>query len=381
MPFPFAAAEVLTAANLNAMIGAPTQNNQTGTTYTMALLDAGKTVTLNNASAVTVTVPLQATVAWTANTQLNLLNIGAGTVTIVGAGGVTINGTPLTLATSKGGSLVRTASNVWTFIPFSSGVAELTTANISGTTGAPTIVTSGGFTTYQWTGTGSITFGASGLADIAVVGGGGGGGAGSINSPANGGGGGGVQFTQGLPFYSGTFVVAIGGGGGGGASNSGANGSSGNTSYIAGHVGVLGGGFGGGGTNTGGSLATGGGRSGTGLNGWGFGASAASRSGGGGAGVATTTINGGNGKTVSILTAGSTVYGGGGGGGVNNTGGAGTGGTGGGGNGGANAAGGGGGTAGTANTGGGGGGAGSDAGSGYSGYNGGSGLIIIRVRA
>jgi len=121
MAYPFAAAEVLTAANLNAMIGAPTQNAQTGVTYTLALLDAGKTVTFSNAAAVAVTLPLQATVSWADNTQLNLLNLGAGTVTIAGAVGVTINGTPLTLATSKGGSLIRTASNTWTFVPSGGG--------------------------------------------------------------------------------------------------------------------------------------------------------------------------------------------------------------------------------------------------------------------
>jgi hypothetical protein len=99
----------------------PTQNAQTGTTYTAVLLDAGKTVTLSNASAVTLTIPAQASVSWADNTQLNFLNIGAGTVTITAAADVTINGTPLTLATSKGGSLVRTASNTWTFTPTGGG--------------------------------------------------------------------------------------------------------------------------------------------------------------------------------------------------------------------------------------------------------------------
>jgi len=124
MPYPFVAAEVLTAANLNAMIGAPTQNPQTGTTYTAVLVDAGKTVTLSNAAAVTLTIPAQATVAWAASTQLNFLNLGAGTVTITPAAGVTINGTSLTLETSKGGSLVRTASNVWTFVRNTSLISE-----------------------------------------------------------------------------------------------------------------------------------------------------------------------------------------------------------------------------------------------------------------
>jgi len=99
----------------------PTQNTQTGTTYTAVLLDAGKTVTLSNASAVTLTIPAQASTSWAASTQLNFLNLGAGTVTITPEVGVTINGTPLTLATSKGGSLVRTASNTWTFTPSGGG--------------------------------------------------------------------------------------------------------------------------------------------------------------------------------------------------------------------------------------------------------------------
>ena len=121
MAYPFAAADVLTAVDLNAMIGAPTQNTQTGTTYTAVLLDAGKTVTLSNASAVTLTIPAQASISWADNTQLNFLNIGAGTVTITPAVGVTINGTPLTLTTSQRGSLVRTASNTWTFTPTGGG--------------------------------------------------------------------------------------------------------------------------------------------------------------------------------------------------------------------------------------------------------------------
>ena len=112
------------ANRVDQVMQAPTQNAQTGTTYTAVLLDAGKTVTLSNAAAVTLTIPAQASVSWADNTQLNFLNLGAGTVTITAAAGVTINGTPLTLATSKGGSLVRTASNTWTFTPTGGGSAN-----------------------------------------------------------------------------------------------------------------------------------------------------------------------------------------------------------------------------------------------------------------
>jgi len=141
MAYPFAAAEVLTAVDLNAMIGAPTQNTQTGTTYTFGLADAGKVNTFDNASPVTATLPAQATVSWPANTVLPVLCLGAGTVTITAAAGVTINGTPLTLETSKGGSLVRTASNVWTFTPTGGGggkvfqvVSARTTTQVTSTT-------------------------------------------------------------------------------------------------------------------------------------------------------------------------------------------------------------------------------------------------------
>ena len=151
MAYPFAAAEVLTAVDLNAMIGAPTQNTQTGTTYTAVLLDAGKTVTLSNASAVTLTIPAQASVSWADNTQLNFLNIGAGTVTITAAAGVTINGTPLTLTTSKGGSLVRTASNTWTFTPSGGGGKVLQV--VQGTTSTRVDTTSTSFVTTGLTAT------------------------------------------------------------------------------------------------------------------------------------------------------------------------------------------------------------------------------------
>ena len=103
-----------------------TQNTQSGVAYSLALTDSGRTVTLSNAASVTVTLPAQATVAWNVGETLSLLNLGAGTVTITPAADVTINGTPLTLATSKGGSLFRTASNTWTFIPTGGEISGLT---------------------------------------------------------------------------------------------------------------------------------------------------------------------------------------------------------------------------------------------------------------
>ena len=67
-------------------------NAQSGTTYTLILADAGKLVTLTNASAITLTVPTHAAVAYPVGTVIALAQLGAGLVSIAGASGVTING-------------------------------------------------------------------------------------------------------------------------------------------------------------------------------------------------------------------------------------------------------------------------------------------------
>ena len=66
-------------------------NAQTGTTYTTVLADQSKLVTLNNASAITLTIPANSSVAYPIGTQIDLSQFGAGQVTVAGAGGVTVN--------------------------------------------------------------------------------------------------------------------------------------------------------------------------------------------------------------------------------------------------------------------------------------------------
>jgi hypothetical protein len=65
-------------------------NAQTGTTYTITASDIGKTITLNNASAITVTVPETATEALPAGFWCTLLQRGAGQVTVAKQGTDTI---------------------------------------------------------------------------------------------------------------------------------------------------------------------------------------------------------------------------------------------------------------------------------------------------
>ena len=79
-----------------------TLNAQTGTTYTFVLSDSVNTlVTASNASAIAVTIPTNATVAFPVGSVLNLIQIGAGQVTISGASGVTVVSTGATSASPK----------------------------------------------------------------------------------------------------------------------------------------------------------------------------------------------------------------------------------------------------------------------------------------
>jgi hypothetical protein len=65
-------------------------NAQTATTYTLALTDVAKVVTLSNAAAITLTVPADSSVAFPIGTQILLYQGGAGQVTITAGSGVTI---------------------------------------------------------------------------------------------------------------------------------------------------------------------------------------------------------------------------------------------------------------------------------------------------
>lgn len=87
----FTAGQVLTAAECtNLAIAMIALNAQTGTTYTTVLADDGKLITCDNASPITVTIPPNGTVAYGIGTQINLMQLGAGQVTIAAGAGVTL---------------------------------------------------------------------------------------------------------------------------------------------------------------------------------------------------------------------------------------------------------------------------------------------------
>jgi len=94
---------------------------QTGTTYTTVLNDNGQVVTMNNASANTLSIPTNASVAYPIGTQINVLQIGAGQTTIqaVTSGTTTILSTGATAAAPKlrarysSATCIKAATDLW----------------------------------------------------------------------------------------------------------------------------------------------------------------------------------------------------------------------------------------------------------------------------
>jgi hypothetical protein len=93
-------------------------NAQTGTTYTLVIGDDGKLVELNNASAITLTVPLNSSAAFAIGAQITLLQTGAGQVTVAATGGVTIVSNPgLKLrAQYSGATLLKRGTDSWVLL-------------------------------------------------------------------------------------------------------------------------------------------------------------------------------------------------------------------------------------------------------------------------
>ena len=131
----FAAGAVLTAANLNASLNQLTIRAVTTTSDTLVLADQGGAVSYSNASPITATVPPFSSVAYANGTVIQLLNLGAGVVTVTAGAGVTVNGSVLTLAQNTGGTLIKTATNTWYFLPSASagaGMDLITPTSVAG---------------------------------------------------------------------------------------------------------------------------------------------------------------------------------------------------------------------------------------------------------
>jgi len=103
-------AEIITAANL------VTARAVSSTSHTLALSDAHKFIQFDNGSAIAVTIPTNASVAFSIGTQILFSQHGAGQVTFAAAGGVTVRaagGKLKTTAQYSMGSLIKIAADEW----------------------------------------------------------------------------------------------------------------------------------------------------------------------------------------------------------------------------------------------------------------------------
>lgn len=113
--------KTLTSPTLNAPLINLSLNAQTGTTYTFVLADNGKLVTASNASAQTYSIPTNASVAYPIGTQINIIQIGAGQVTIqaVTSGTTTVASTGATAAAPKlraqysSATIIKANTDLW----------------------------------------------------------------------------------------------------------------------------------------------------------------------------------------------------------------------------------------------------------------------------
>lgn len=103
---------VLTATNLLTNLSL----NQKTASYTLVLGDATKAIEMNVASANTLTVPDNATVAFPVGTQIIVIQTGAGATTLAGAVGVTVNSKDGNLELGgqfAGVTLIKRATDSW----------------------------------------------------------------------------------------------------------------------------------------------------------------------------------------------------------------------------------------------------------------------------
>lgn len=94
-------------------------NAQTGTTYTLALTDSYKLVTMSNAAEQTLTVPPNTSVAFPIGVQITVCQVGTAETNIAQGSGVTINsadGDKALRVQYSSATLIKTATDTWLLI-------------------------------------------------------------------------------------------------------------------------------------------------------------------------------------------------------------------------------------------------------------------------
>lgn len=101
----------------NRVLQSTIQRAEKTASYTLVAQDVGRLIEMGVASANTLTVPLNSSVAFPVGAQINILQTGAGQTTIAGAGGVTINGTGTKLRVQwSSATLIKRATDTWVLI-------------------------------------------------------------------------------------------------------------------------------------------------------------------------------------------------------------------------------------------------------------------------
>ena len=97
---------------------------KTSTTYTFVLTDANnELMEFNNASAITLTIPLNSSVPFPIGSQISLLQTGAGQVSVTVTSGVTLNVSP-SAGTNTGklraqwsfATLIKRGTDAWVLV-------------------------------------------------------------------------------------------------------------------------------------------------------------------------------------------------------------------------------------------------------------------------
>ena len=117
--------------------------------YTLALTDQSKVVTMNNAGASTVTIPTDVAVAFPIGSEIQITRIGAGAVTLAASGGVTVTaGGTGNLALGETVTVRKRASNNW--------VVDQRPYSVTGTGGS--LATIGDIRVHSYTAAAASTF-------------------------------------------------------------------------------------------------------------------------------------------------------------------------------------------------------------------------------
>lgn len=138
----------LQATTVNGTLVSLKEENETTISKTLALADRDKVVACNNSSDITITVPLDASVAFPIGSVVYISRISSGNVTLEGAPGVTLSSTGL-LGPDEEIAVRKRASNNWI-------VLEEKSYSRTGTGG--TLVDQNDANSHSYTANGADTF-------------------------------------------------------------------------------------------------------------------------------------------------------------------------------------------------------------------------------